>query len=425
MDGMGESRAGSTAKDTEPYEYPCLRPIEAFPAEVGGRQVVCLRDPQQYSEAVIYVPGETASILGLFDGGHSLLDIQAAFARRFGSLLFREQLLEVIRSLDESLLLDSPRFAEHRRQVEAAFQAAATRPAALAGKSYPTESVALRETLDRFFQHTDGPGDCPPRAEAARLGALVLPHIDYGRGGPCYAWGYREAAGLPEVDRWLILGTVHAPIRRPFALSRKDFETPLGTVAIDHEFLDRLVAGGAGVYLEDEFAHRGEHSIELQAVFLRHVTPAEHSVRIVPILCGSMHRQITDRRSPAAEPEIEQFLTLLRDTTRSAGGRTVVLASADLAHIGPRFGDPHRITAGQLREAADADRQLLTAVEAGDAEEVFRLVARDGDRRRICGLAPIYSALRLVPASSGRLLRYAQWADPQGTVTFAAVALYR
>jgi AmmeMemoRadiSam system protein B len=413
------------ASETKPYEYPCLRPVEAFPAEVAGRQVVCLRDPQQYSEALVYVPGETASILGLFDGEHSLLDIQAAFARRFGTLLFREQLLEVIQSLDEHLLLDSPRFTAHRSQIEAAFQAARTRPAALAGKSYPAESGALRETLDRFFQHADGPRDTPPSPEAARLGALVLPHIDYARGGSCYAWGYREAAGLPGVDRWIILGTVHAPVRRLFALSRKDFETPLGTVANDPEFLDRLVAGGAGAYLEDEFAHRGEHSIELQAVFLRHVTAAARPVRIVPILCGSMHRQIADRRSPAEEPEIERFLTLLQNTIESVGGRTVVLASADLAHIGPRFGDPHRLTPGQLREVADADRQLLAAVEAGEAEEVFRLVARDGDRRRICGLAPIYLALRLVPARSGRLLRYDQWVDPQGTVTFAAVALYR
>jgi hypothetical protein len=121
---------------------------------------------------------------------------------------------------------------------------------------------------------------------------------------------------------------------------------------------------------------------------------------------------------------VEQFLTLLRDTIHAVGGRTVVVASADLAHIGPRFGDPHRVTNGQLRETADADRQLLSAVEAGDAEEVFRLVARDGDRRRICGLAPIYLALRVIPVTTGRLLRYGQWADPQGTVTFAAVALY-
>ena len=408
----------------EPYEFPCLRSVEAFPAEVDGRRVVCLRDPQQYSEAVVYVPEVTASILGLFDGTHSLLDIQAAFARQFGTLLFREQLLEVVQSLDEHLLLDSPRFAMHRGQIEAAYRGAAARPAALAGKSYPAEPDSLREVLDGFFHHADGPGDAQPSPEAARLAVLVLPHIDYGRGGPCYAWGYREAAGLPGVDRWIVLGTVHAPIRRPFALTRKDFETPLGIAGADREFLDRLVAGGAGGYLEDEFAHRGEHSIELQAVFLRHVTAPANPVRIVPILCGSMHRLIADRRSPAEEPEVERFLTLLRDTIHAVGGRTVVVASADLAHIGPQFGDPHRVTDGQLRETANADRGLLSAVEAGDAEEFFRMVARDGDRRRICGLAPIYLALRLNPITSGRLLRYGQWADPHGTVTFAAAALY-
>ena len=406
------------------YEYPRLRPVEAFPAEVDGRRVVCLRDPQQYSEAVVYVPGETASLFGLLDGKHSLLDIQVAFARRFGTLLFREQLLELLRSLDEQLLLDSPRFAEHRRQVEAAYRAAPARPAALAGKSYPDEAGALREALDGFFRHADGPGDIPPSPAAGRLGALVLPHIDYARGGPCYAWGYREAAGLGGVDRWIVLGTVHAPIGRPFAISRKDFETPLGIVAADREFLDGLVAGGAGAYLEDEIAHRSEHSIELQAVFLRHVTAPAHPVRMVPILCGSMHRWIAEQRSPAGEPEIERFLALVRDTIQARRGRTVVVASADLAHVGPRFGDPYRLTAGQLRETAEADRQLLAAVEAGDAETFFRLVARDGDRRRICGLAPIYLAMRLVPPTSGRLLRYGQWADPQGAVTFAAVALY-
>jgi hypothetical protein len=398
--------------------------VEAFPAEVDGHRVVCLRDPQQYSEAVVYIRGETAALLGLIDGEHSLLDIQAAFARRFGTLLFREQLLELLQSLDDHLLLDSPRFAEHRRQVEAAYRAAPLRPALLAGKSYPAEAGELREALDGLFRHAEGPADAPPSAAAARLGALVLPHIDYTRGGPCYAWGYREADGLDGVDRWIVLGTVHAPIGRPFALSRKDFETPLGTVAADQEFLDGLVAGGAGPYLEDEFAHRGEHSIELQAVFLRHRTAPARTVRMVPILCGSMHQWIAEGRSPAGASEIERFLALVRDTSRAVGGRTVVVASADLAHIGPRFGDPHRVTAGQLRETGEADRQLLAAVEAGDAEAFFHLVARDGDRRRICGLAPIYLALRLVPATSGRLLRYGQWADPQGSVTFAAVALY-
>ncbi len=414
----------NTGNDTGSYEYPRLRPVEAFPAQVQGEDVLCLRDPLQYSEAVVYVPGQTASILGLFDGQHSLLDIQAAFVRRFGTLLFREQIEEVIQSLDEHLLLDSPRFAAHRAAVEEEFRSARTRTARLAGKSYAPEASALRQQLNSYFTAPEGPRDTPPSPSAGKLAGLVLPHIDFARGGPWYAWGYRELEGTPPVDRWVILGTVHAPIEHAFALTRKDFETPLGTVETDQEFVERILTVVGSQYLEDELAHRGEHSIEFQAVFLRHRIPSTSRVRVVPILCGSLHRFVEDRRSPGEGREIEAFVAALGETMAAMGGRSVVMASADLAHVGPRFGDPRPITPGQLREVADADREMLAAVEAGDAEVVFRSVARDGDRRRICGLPPIYAALRLLPGARGTLLRYGQWPDPQGTVTFAAVALY-
>jgi AmmeMemoRadiSam system protein B len=414
----------TTPRDVEAYEYPRLRPVEAFPAVVSGQEVLCLRDPQQYCEAVVYVPAQTASILGLFDGQHSVLDIQEAFARRFGTLLFREQLLQVIRSLDEHLLLDSPRFADHRSEVEEGFHRARARAALLAGKSYPSDPTALRQQLDSYLTVPDGPGDALPSPSAASLAGLVVPHVDFARGGPCYARGYREVEGSPSTDRWVILGTVHAPIARPFALTRKDFETPLGTVETDQGFMDRLLAGLGSDYLEDELAHRGEHSIEFQAVFLRHRTPSTGPVRIVPVLCGSFQRFVEERRSPGEDREIDAFVAAVRDTMARLGGRTVVMASADLAHVGPRFGDPRQITPGQLREVADADREMLGSVEAGDAEAFFRAVAWDGDRRRICGLPPIYALLRLLPGARGRTLRYSQWADPQGAVTFAAVALY-
>lgn len=415
----------STRGDTDTHEYPRLRPVEAFPAVVSGRKVLCLRDPQLYSEVVVYVPEQTASILGLFDGQHSLLDIQEAFARHFGSLLFREQLLQVIQSLDEHLLLDSPRFAAHRAKVEDDFRRSRSRTAMLAGRSYPPEADALRQQLDGYFTAAEGPGATPPSPAAAGLCGLVVPHIDFARGGPCYAWGYRELEGVSPVDRFVILGTVHAPIGQPFALTRKSFDTPLGTAETDREFVDRLLAAAGREYLEDELAHRGEHSIEFQAVLLRHRARSASPVRIVPILCGSLHRFVEDRRSPSEGREIEAFLAAVRDTMASLGGCTVVMASADLAHVGPRFGDPHRITPGQLREIADADREMLAAVEAGDPEAFFRAVAKDGDRRRICGLPPIYAALRVLPGARGRLLDYGRWADPQGTVTFSAVALYR
>jgi hypothetical protein len=227
------------------------------------------------------------------------------------------------------------------------------------------------------------------------------------------------------VDRWIVLGTVHVPIGRAFALTRKDFATPLGPAEADHAFLEALLRRAGRGYLDDEFAHRGEHSIEFQGVFLRHVTPQDRPVRIVPILCGPFHPFVQERRAPQEGGEVEAFLAALRETLQDLGGRTVVIASADLAHVGPQFGDPRPLTPRQLREVEAADRHMLRSVEAGDAPAFFEAVAGDGDRRHICGLPPIYAMLRVLEGHKGRLIRYAQWPDPNGTVTFAALALYR
>ena len=413
-----------TARDDDGNDFPRLRPLEAFPATVQGKQVLCLRDPMHYTDAVVSVPPQTAAILDLFDGVHSLLDIQEAFARRFGTLIFREQLLEIIHSLDEHLLLDSPRFADRRATVEEEFRRAPARPARLAGMSYPTDPEALRAELGAYFDADGGPGGAPPSSLAGCLSGLIVPHIDFARGGPCYAWGYRELAGILPVDRWVVLGTVHVPIGQPFALTRKDFGTPLGTAGIDRECVEALIARVGEQYLQDEFAHRGEHSIEFQCVFLRHLVPARHPVRIVPILCGSFHRFVEGRRAPAPGDAAEEFLDALGEILAVQGGRTVIVASADLAHVGPQFGDARPVTPGQLREVEAADREMLRSVEAGDAEAFFQAVARDGDRRRICGLPPVYAMLRVLEGCQGRLLRYAQWPDPNGTVTFAALAMY-
>ena len=66
---------------------------------------------------------------------------------------------------------------------------------------------------------------------------------------------------------------------------------------------------------------------------------------------------------------------------------------------------------------------MLEFVRCGDAEGFYQQVMADGDARRICGLAPIYYLLSLVGPSSGRLIKYSQWADNQGqgSVTYAGV----
>jgi hypothetical protein len=89
--------------------------------------------------------------------------------------------------------------------------------------------------------------------------------------------------------------------------------------------------------------------------------------------------------------------------------------------VGPRFGDPAPVSAADRERVEREDRLMLNAVVSGDARGFFESVARDGDRRRICGLSPIYAVLRVLGGRAGALRHYGQWPDPQGVVSYASV----
>lgn len=389
---------------------------------VDGRHVICLRDPAGFTDRVVTLPLPLLDVVSLFDGEHTVPDIQEVFLRRHGRLLPREKLEQVIGALDEQGFLDSPRFAERRRAIEERFRSSPTRPAAHAGSAYAEEAEALKGQIDSFFTHHDGPGRPGPRAPSSPVRALIAPHIDLHRGGPAYAWAYRELAERSDADLFVVLGTCHAGMEDPIALTLKDYETPLGPAAVDRDFADQLARRAGADLLGSELAHRAEHSIEFQCVMLQYLFAGRREFTIVPILASFLHECLASGKDPESEPRIARLLDALRDTIAASGRRVCVVAGADLAHVGPRFGDPQPVTPAFLSDVERADRAMLDAVAACDAREFYESVARDGDSRRICGLSPIYALLKGAGASSGALLHYAQWQDPQAAVTFASLA---
>jgi len=400
-------------------EYPKLRAVEAFPTVIEGREVICLRDPAGFTDAVLVIPRPLIPVLALFDGEHSLLDIQAEVMRQSGELLYRDRLEELVETLDRQLFLEGPRLESERARLEAAFRAGPTRPPLHAGKAYAGDPPGLRAQLEACFTHADGPG-LPGPATAARLRAVIAPHIDLHRGGPAYAWAYRAVAEAAEADCFIIFGTAHAGMPHPFAVTLKAYDTPLGPLPVDREFVEALGDRYGGDLLGSELAHRAEHSIEFQAVFLRHLF-GEREIRAVPVLTSFLHECLQAGKDPETDPGIAGFFEAVAETMATLPRRYCLIAGADLAHVGPRFGDPEPISPARLREVAAEDRAMLAHVERADARGFFEAVARDGDRRRICGLSPIYALLRAADARTGRLLAYRQWPDPQGTVTFASM----
>jgi AmmeMemoRadiSam system protein B len=256
---------------------------------------------------------------------------------------------------------------------------------------------------------------------------LVAPHIDPWRGKRAYghAYGLLRAGLREEVDTFVLLGTSHAPMREPFALCRKTFATPLGGIEVDGGAVDAIAALAPFDAFTDVFNHKREHSLEFQAVFVKHLV-GEKPVRIIPILCGIGESQRTGR-CPEDDPRSEPFLSAVRAVVERHAHRTVVIAGADLAHVGPRFGDAEPYDTQQRKRLERTDRASLELAAAQAHRDFFFHVQGDLDSRRVCGLGPIYALLRTLPdGCQGRLEHYEQTIDPQegSIVSHAAMAFY-
>ncbi len=410
----------------EIFDYPRIRSVEVFPAELSGQKVICLRDPLSLSGKILFFPYPTFFIISLFDGAHSLVDIQAEFMRRFGELLYREKIRELIVQLDEHFLLDNQRFRDAERKIIEVFKRSPLRPLTLTDDSYGGGPEKLKETIETYFLDPEGPGPPVKKRDSSNLAGAIAPHIDYRRGGPCYAWAHQAVLESSPADLFVILGTAHSAMQQSFALTRKHFETPWGLVETDQEFMAALDRELSVDFYQDEFAHKGEHSIELQLVFLKALWPETNPFWIVPILCGSFHDAILQDKSPMELPGVAFLIQALKKAIAETKRRVCVLASADLAHVGPRFGDPTPPDRISLLNLAEEDRRLLGHAERIDGEGFFRILAREKDRRKVCGLSPIYVLLNILDGAQGKLLKYSQSLDPatQSVVTFGSVAFY-
>ena len=407
-------------------DYPKLRNINIFPVQSSGQTMLCLQDPQNISEKALFLSPPLYFIVSLFDGQHSVLDIQAEYMRRFREFLYTEKLQEIISQLEVALFLEGERFQEALRQKEGDFKKASSREAVFAGKSYEADPDSLRAQLEGYMKGTDGPGSIGERKGEHGLKGVIVPHIDFQRGGFCYAFGHREIWERSSSDCFVIFGTAHTPMENPFCLTRKDFVTPLGPLKVDKELVDAVQSRCPEDLFQDEGVQRSEHSIEFQCVFLRYLYPEPNPLKILPVLSGSFHEAIDKGVSPMELKPIRQFIHALGEAVSSLGRKVCYIASADLAHMGLQFGDREGIHEVDLRVISQEDREMLGYAERMDGEGFFSSISREKDRRRICGLPSIYSMLKVLDAEEGRLLKYGQAFTPetQSVVTFAGLAFY-
>ncbi len=396
-----------------PNPAPKLRPIEIRPfvhAE-RGRPMLLLRDPLALSGQIATLPQALGPALLLCDGTRTLYGIQVALMLQFKLQVGLDVLAEIVETLDELCLLENERSAAAMAAALAAYRAAPHRPPASAGGAYPADPAELRVLLDGYLDQARERYD-GRRPTAAR--GLVSPHIDYARGGLVYAAVWDAAAEAARAaDLAIILGTDHSGGYGALTLTRQHYATPYGVLPTAGDVVDAAAAAiGEEAAFAEELHHRGEHSVELAAVWLHHMRGGA-ACEVVPALCGSFGHFVAGAADPAADAGIAALVDALRRA--AAGRRALVVAAADLAHIGPAFGSPAVDAAGRdALRAADAD--LLAQVNRGDAAGFFSILQRSQDCNNVCGLPPIYAALRLLAPVASETVAYDQCpADDHGT----------
>jgi hypothetical protein len=388
---------------------PAVRAVDVTPARVdAGELCFVLRDRLGIAPRPLIISLPAYFVLVHLNGEHTYGQVAVRFREQFGQPLAPDEFEHLLRTLDESLLLQNGRFEAALAAARAAYTAAPVRD----NRDRWPDAAALRAEIEIMLSRGEA-------VATGRLAGLVAPHLDYGRGSPCYAATYAALAPQPRARRYVILGTNHFGLGPDTVATRKAFQTPLGCAATDAAFVDELSARAGVDLCEHEFDHAAEHSIELQVHLLQALRPdGEYS--IVPLLCPdpSGMREDADAARLAALRRVADALGALVEAT---GEATVVIASADLSHVGQSFGDDEPTTEQRLGAIAASDRALLEMFENRRGEDVVAHVRAAANPTRICSVGCLYVLARALRRPL-RWLRYHQAAsiETETTVTCAA-----
>ncbi len=409
-----------TAKDLR--QYPVLRNLQFSPIKEGEEQYVVLWDPTGLSKEKLVLPLNYFFIVQHFDGEHSTSEIGTLYLKRFGEFLMPSKMDQLITDLETKLFLEGDKAEAAKLQAQNAYRQAPHRSAAFAGRSYEAYGAKLKKQIDGFFTSKEGPDFKPSENKGKLIKGLVAPTYDLKQAGPIYAWAYKELQEAQQADVFVIIGTANAGLENLFAVTDKDFETPLGVVPTEKSIVDRLKATIPEFFVEDT-AHIQEHAIEFQLPFLQTNTGATGPCTIVPILSSFSAMSLAD---PTVRASVDRFLAGLKEAIAASGKVCCVIAAGELAHLGMRYGDSAPPTDFSFHRSMQYDLEMLKFAEDLKPEEFAGYIQKEKDQRRISGFSPIYSLLRLIQADKGQVLRYDRGITDQynSTVTYASMAFF-
>ncbi len=449
---MSESPQPKFNPQAPHQQRPKLRQVRVFPAEVQGQQLMGIADARQVSERAVVTSPAAQFVLPMLDGQKNLDEVVSAVGRG----LTRPILEQLVAQLDDAGLLEGPVYNAIISKIHTDFDSAPNLPpgstAAMAdamaashlGSQEKFEALSaeqkgalgaerMRFHFDEWMSMALKDAEKPSFDSLPR--AVVAPHLDYPRGWVNYGatWGRMRVVDRP--DRVIILGTNHFGEGTGVTGSPKGYESPLGTCEADTWFIDALGKNLGGAHTDllfkNRFDHEREHSIELQIPWIQHCLGKGDTGRFPMVFAALVHDPAAnngesyDGKGLALDP----FLESMRKTLATSPGKTLIVSSADLSHVGPAFGDQLAM-AGDDPQVVEArnnvfrhDQDLLRMLTELKPDEMVSAMSWQGNATRWCSLGNLVAACKLANPNRVEMLSYSGAMDPEGTTLVTSASM--
>lgn len=266
------------------------------------------------------------------------------------------------------------------------------RKPAVAGIFYKSNPDSLKKQIEWCFKHKLGPEKIPEMGGKREIKGVMVPHAGYAYSGPVAAHSYSRIVEDGFPDTFVILGPNHTGLGSSVStMIQGEWETPLGNVAIDEQFAEKLVKDTL-IIDADESAHVQEHSLEVHLPFLQYFS--KH-FKIVPV---SMWMQDMETSTEIGKS--------IKETAEALGRDVVVIASSDMTHYKPRS------------IAKRDDAQVIEAIKIMDEKLMLKRIM--DLNVTMCGYGPVTAAIiasKELGAQNAEILKYATSGDITGDMS--------
>jgi AmmeMemoRadiSam system protein B/AmmeMemoRadiSam system protein A len=277
----------------------------------------------------------------------------------------------------------------------------------LADRWYPADANSLRKEVSQLFQTSASSVELKTEAKPAdNIIALILPHAGYQYSGRTAAMGIQSLSrpGLAEASRGgqykriIVIGPSHyMPMEDVLSVPRETvYQTPMGEVAIDVEFTNKLLAYPQFQTVPQ--ANQSEHSTQMQVPLLQFT---QKDFKLVLIVAGHCSMQTITKAASILNSLIDKD--------------TLVIASSDFTHYGPNY-DYVPFKENVQEQIKNLDMGAYKYIEQLDSSGFMEYINKSG--ATICGNVPIAILLSMLDKSSQvHLINYTTSGQVMGDFT--------